>query len=934
MSSEYKSTLNLPKTKFPMKANLSQRESERLKQWHDLNLYHRIREKQQGKPQFILHDGPPYANGHLHMGHALNKVLKDIVVKSKIMNGFDAPFVPGWDCHGLPIEHKVEQKIGKVGDKVDAVTFRAKCRAYADEQVNIQREEFKRLGVLGDWDDPYKTMDKAYEANIVRALKIVVEHGHLQQGEKPVYWCLDCQSSLAEAEVEYKDKGSPAIDVRFKAVDVAALAKIFDADAVATISFPIWTTTPWTLPSNQLVMVHPEAQYALVKVGEEAFVLAKDLVDVAMQRFGYEDYTVLGTCEGNALDTLLVQHPFYDRTSVVAVSDHVTMDTGTGCVHGAPDHGADDYAVAQRYDIGMLNYVGGNGVFNENTPLFAGQFILKANKTIVELLVEKNALLKQETLEHSYPHCWRHKTPLIFRATPQWFVSMEKQGLREAALKGIKSTQWIPAWGENRLTKMIENRPDWCISRQRAWGTPMPLLIHAETRELHPETLSILDRVADKMDKEGIEVWFSSKPTDWVDDGDDYEQCTDILEVWFEAGVSHFAVLAQREELRAPADLYLEGSDQHRGWFNSSLMTGTALYGQPPYHQVLTHGFALDGQGRKMSKSLGNTIAPEKIINSLGADILRLWVASTDYRDDVNVSDEILKRTADSYRRIRNTARFLLSNLEDFDPAEDCVPFTKMLSLDRWIVDTTGLLQQAIIEHYETYEFHLIVKAIHEFCASVLGGFYLDIIKDRQYTTQTVSLARRSAQTAMYYVLEAFVRWIAPVLSFTADEIWQFMPGEREGSVFLSEWFTALPGLSEDDSFDQAYWQTIMQVRAAVNIEIEQQRNADKIGSGLEAVVDLYCEPELLEALRKLKDELRFVLITSNARVHFAVERDDVSVKTEVPGLWLKVTPSVDQKCDRCWHRRDDVGVNAEHPALCGRCVENVVGSGEERAFA
>ncbi|GJM06776.1 MAG: isoleucine--tRNA ligase [marine bacterium B5-7] len=932
--SDYKHTLNLPSTDFPMKANLANREPDRLKRWAEQDVYQMIRDERAGKPLFILHDGPPYANGPIHLGHALNKTLKDIIVKAKTMNGYDAPYVPGWDCHGLPIELNVEKKVGKAGHKVDAKTFRQHCRDYAKKQIDIQREGFMRLGVLGDWFEPYATMDKSYEANIVRAFAKIVRHGDLRRGERPVHWCFDCQSSLAEAEIEYQDKTSPSLDVRFTATDAAAVATAFDATFSGLIHFPIWTTTPWSLPSNQMIAVHPEVQYVLVQVADEAFVLAEDLLESALARWEMTEFTVLGTCLGQALENLTYQHPFIDRTSMIVLGDHVTVDAGTGCVHSAPDHGADDFSVGQKYGLDLLHLVGTNGVFLEHTPLFAGQHIFKANSLIIDTLEKSGHLLGETDFPHSYPHCWRHKSPVIFRTTPQWFISMDEKDLRANALREIKHVQWIPESGQARIHSMIAQRPDWCISRQRAWGTPIPLFLHKITKELHPNTLEILDKVADAIEKNHIDAWFDSEASDWIDDADDYDMGKDIIEVWFEAGVSHTAVLATRKDLRAPADLYLEGSDQHRGWFHSALLTSTAMYNQAPYAQVLTHGYALDPQGRKMSKSLGNVVAPDQIIKQYGADILRLWVASTDYRDDINYSEESMKRTADTYRRIRNTARFLLSNLCDFDPAEHCLPAENMLALDRWVMDKTKDVQQQIINGYDGYHFHLIIKLIHHFCVDELGSFYLDIIKDRQYTCPKESVARRSAQTAMYVVLEALVRWISPVLSFTADEIWEHMPGTRSGPIFLTEWYADIPGLPAEHRLDQAYWHTIMQVRDAVNAEIENQRKAGTLGSGLEAHVTLYCEPELLDTLQKLGDELRFVLIVSEVDAHFAVERDDVSVKTEVPGLWLKVVPSRHEKCERCWHRRRDVGEHAKHTTLCGRCVTNLEGQGETREFS
>ncbi len=933
--SEYKSTLNLPKTAFPMKANLAQREPARLKQWQEGKLYEKIREVCAGRPKYILHDGPPYANGDLHIGHAVNKVLKDIIVKSRTLEGFDAPYVPGWDCHGLPIELNVEKKHGKPGHKLDASAFRQKCREYATRQVDNQRQEFVRMGVLGDWDDPYLTMNYAFEANIVRALGRIIDNGHLHKGFKPVHWCVDCQSALAEAEVEYQDKTSPAIDVAFNAIDSAAFLKAFAVDKNLPVVVPIWTTTPWTIPANMAVCLHAELSYVLLCAGDKLLVVAEELAETVAKRIGLEDVETLGHCQGRALENLSLQHPLYDRTVPVILGDHVTTDAGTGAVHTAPAHGVEDFAVCQQYGIEVYNPVGGNGVYLPETALFAGQHVLKANNAVLEALNERGVLLHSESYEHSYPHCWRHKTPVIFRATPQWFVAMNKNGLLAKAQAAVNEVNWIPDWGQARISAMLEHRPDWCISRQRTWGVPIALFVHRESAELHPRTPELIEEVARLIEKSGINAWFELAVEDLLgDEAADYEKVTDTLDVWFDSGVTHACVLRQREGLQAPADLYLEGSDQHRGWFQSSLLTGIGAYNAAPYKSVLTHGFVVDANGRKMSKSLGNIISPRKVMNDLGADVMRLWVAATDFRAELSVSEEILKRTADSYRRMRNTVRFLLSNLNGFDPAVDVVAPADMLSLDRWAVDRTKALQDDLRQSYNSFHFHQVYQKLHNFCVNDLGGFYLDVIKDRQYTTGANSLARRSAQTAMFHIAEAMVRMMAPVLSFTAEEIWENLPGERAESVFLCRWYEGLFALADDEVMGREYWQRVMEVRQAVNREMEARRGDGELRGSLDAEVTVFADQSIAAVLNALGDELRFVLITSKAVVKPLAEAGADAVETTLEGLKLKVVASSHDKCERCWHRREDVGANAEHATLCGRCVENIAGDGELRHFA
>ena len=950
---DYKDTLNLPQTDFPMRGNLAKREPERLKQWEAIDLYGQMRKVSEGREKFILHDGPPYANGNIHIGHAVNKVLKDMIVKSKTLSGYDAPYVPGWDCHGLPIELQVEKEIGKAGVAVEPGKFRQACRDFAAEQVEGQREDFKRLGVFGEWDKPYLTMDFSFEADIIRSLGKIIEKGHLNKGSKPVHWCTDCGSALAEAEVEYEDKTSPAIDVRFAILDdevlMARCHHVEEHEGEGPISVVIWTTTPWTLPANQAVALNPELEYVLVqcggvgKHGAERLLLADALLKDAMGRYGVDDYRVVAYCKGSELEGLKLQHPFYDREVPIILGEHVTIEAGTGAVHTAPGHGQDDYVVGARYQLKVDNPVGGDGKFLPGTELFEGEHVFKANDSVLEVLRTRGALVHAEALRHSYPHCWRHRTPIIFRATPQWFISMDQAGLRSAAMAAIKETRWMPDWGEARIAGMVENRPDWCISRQRNWGVPITLFVNKQNGDLHPDTPRLIEEIAKRVEEKGIDAWFDLDPAELLGSAAaNYDKVSDTLDVWFDSGVTHACVLDRREGLHRPADLYLEGSDQHRGWFQSSLLTAVATTGKAPYKSVLTHGFTVDAKGQKMSKSKGNVVAPQKVVNTLGADILRLWVASADYRGEMTVSDEILKRTADAYRRIRNTARFLLSNLAGFEPAENMVSPKEMLALDRWAVIRSAQLQTEFKAAYDAYEFHQIYQKVHNFCSVDMGSFYLDVIKDRQYTTQADSLARRSAQTAMYHIIEAMSRWLAPILSFTAEEIWEQIPGERGESVFLKTWYEIPPHLYPQKEVELGmglqYWDEVIEVRDAVNRELEQLRNSGEIGSNLQAEVTLYAGREIHDRLLKLADELRFVLITSTAEVQQVAQEPppEASHYTLSNGdeLWVAVSASPHEKCVRCWHHREDVGANSEHPELCGRCVENVTGDGEDRKFA
>ena len=940
---DYKDTLNLPHTEFPMKANLSQREPALIEKWNQIDLYRKICEKNAGRPKFILHDGPPYANGDLHLGHAINKTLKDIVVKSKQLCGYDAPYIPGWDCHGLPIEHNVEKKKGKAGQKISYTEFRQACRDYAAKQVEIQKQGFIRLGVLGDWDNPYLTMNYETEANIVRALGKIVANGHLIKGYKPVYWSVVGASALAEAEVEYKDKISFAIDVRFAAADPQTFLKAFDgidiAEATEQLSVVIWTTTPWTLPSNQAVCLHTELVYVLVRcelgLGVETVLLAKDMADDVMARYGCEKFQLLAETTGANLENLLLQHPLANRQVPLILGEHVNTEAGTGAVHTAPDHGVDDFNVGQQYGLETLNLVDEHGVFTSDAGEFAGAHVYKADEQIINVLRDNHALVAEETITHSYAHCWRTKTPLIYRATPQWFISMTEKDLLGLALKAVDGIKWIPDWGQARIQLMLKGSPDWCVSRQRSWGSPITLFVNKETQELHPRTAELLEEVALRIERKGIDAWFDLNPEELIgEEASDYTKVTDTLDVWFDSGATHFSVLEQRDELQYPADLYLEGSDQHRGWFQSSLKTAIAMNGTAPYKEVLTHGFFVDAEGKKMSKSVGNTVAPEKIFQQYGADILRLWVAATDYRGEMTVSEEIFKRVADAYRRIRNTARFMLANLNGFDPSLDQVSSENLLALDYWIIRQSQILQKEVIDHYHAYNFLNVYQKLHNFCVIELGGFYLDVIKDRQYTTQTDSLARRSTQTAMYHILEMLSRMIAPILSFTADEIWQNIPGTRAVSVLLTDFSDSVTEFAEAQNFSDQFWRQIMVVKTAVNKELESKRAEKQVGSGLSAEVYLYCDQELEAMLNQLGQELRFVLIVSHTFIHSLDSAHDEAVDTDIPGLKLYVSPSIHTKCERCWHHSEDVGEVTEHPALCRRCIENIEGEGEQRSFA
>ncbi|MFF2049621.1 isoleucine--tRNA ligase [Stenotrophomonas bentonitica] len=942
MSQDYKATLHLPATEFPMRGDLPKREPGILSRWEDEGLYARLRDNAQGRPLFVLHDGPPYANGQIHLGHAVNKILKDIIVKSRYLAGFDAPYVPGWDCHGLPIEIAVEKKWGKVGVKLDAVAFRQKCREFAEEQIELQRRDFKRLGVIGDWDNPYKTLSFDFEANEIRALSKVFANGHIVRGAKPVHWCFDCGSALAEAEIEYQDKTSPAIDVAYVSRDSQQLAARFGATLPADVevAVPIWTTTPWTLPASLAVSLGAEIEYVLAEGpahhGKRRWlVLAAALAERSLQRYGVDGLVVHGRATGAALENLLLAHPFYPQRDIPLLNGaHVSDEDGTGAVHTAPGHGQEDFVVSQQYGLmekynaGQINPVDGRGVYLSSTPPagdveLAGVHLWKAQPLIVDVLRASGALLAYVEIVHSYPHCWRHKTPVVFRATPQWFISMDKANLRSDAMAAIDNVGWFPSWGKARIGSMVDGRPDWCISRQRTWGVPIALFTHRETGEPHPRTVELMQQVADRVQAEGIDVWYSLDSAELLgDEAPQYEKVTDILDVWFDSGVTHEGVLLARG-FGKPADLYLEGSDQHRGWFQSSLLTGVAIDKQAPYKQCLTHGFTVDEKGRKMSKSLGNGIEPQDIMKTLGADILRLWIASADYSNEMSLSQEILKRNADAYRRLRNTARFLLGNLDGFDPAQHRVAPADMVALDRWIVHRAFEVQEKIKAAYTGYNMAEIVQLLLNFCSVDLGSVYLDVTKDRLYTMPVDSRGRRSAQTAMYHIAEAFTRWIAPILSFTADELWGYLPGERKENVLFATWYEGLAPLPADAPLNAADFDQLLALREQVAKVLEPMRANGAIGAALEAEITVAADAETAARWQPLAEELRFLLISGDVQVRPATT-DEVFVSAQ---------PTGKQKCVRCWHYRADVGSVAAHPELCGRCVTNIDGAGEDRRW-
>ena len=922
MTINYRDTLNLPQTELSMKAGLPKKEPEILDFWNDIGLYEKIRQQNINNKKFILHDGPPYANGAIHLGHSVNKILKDITIKSKTLQGLDAPYVPGWDCHGLPIELNVEKKHGKRSELVqNKKMFQEACKEYALTQIESQKKDFIRLGVLGEWDNPYKSLDSSFEANAVRALGRIYEAGHIEKGEKPVHWCQDCGSALAEAEVEYQDKTSKSIDVAFKANEqsLKKLNEVFATNIVDGISFVIWTTTPWTIPSNVAVCINPELDYALIKLDGEHLVIAEAMIELCMERWGTTSELVSKTLGKNLVDISLI-HPFIERNSELLHGDHVTTEAGTGCVHTAPAHGLDDYFICKKHGIETFKALNSKGFFKEEFEFIAGLPASKADPLVIEKLNEVKALVNCEDFHHSYPHCWRHKSPLIFTSTAQWFISMNKSGLLNEALQSISRVSWEPSWGEQRIEGMLTDRPDWCISRQRNWGVPITLVVHKESGAIHPNQSELFKQFANLIEENGISSWESLDLNEFIDDGDSYIKITDSLDVWFDSGITHFAVSEQRFEEGIVADLYLEGSDQHRGWFQSSLLTSIAMNGRAPYKAVLTHGFVVDENGRKQSKSLGNVVSPQKVWDSLGADILRLWVASADFRSEMVASDEILKRVSDQYRRIRNTFRFILGNLNDFDESKKIV-FEDQIELDKWIVLETSKLQEDVLQLYESYSYHNVVQKIHNFCVNELGGIYLDIVKDRLYTCKDSSLARQSCQTSLNYVLNTMVRLTAPILSFTSEEIWQTHPslkGQNE-SIFLSKYFESKQ--EGECVISSSDWARIFEIKDIVNQSIERLRNENKLKGSLDSNVIISANEEDKSILEKLGPELHFVFISSQASV------------TDGDTLSIQIDQISDEKCTRCWHRDSTVGESKDHPEICSRCEENIDQLGESRSF-
>ena len=922
MTTNYRDTLNLPETQFSMKAGLPQKEPEILNFWNQNDIYKKIREKYSDSELFLLHDGPPYANGAIHLGHSVNKILKDITIKYKTLKGFNAPFIPGWDCHGLPIELNVEKKHGKNSELVqDKESFQKACKEYAETQINNQMDDFKRLGVFGDWENSYKSLDSSFEADIIRSLGTIYDAGHLEKGEKPVHWCQVCSSALAEAEVEYMNKISKSIDVAFYVKDesMEALKKIFNLNEINDVAFVIWTTTPWTIPSNVAVCVNESLKYSLIEVDNNSFVIASDMFDECMSRWSKTGNRI-AECQGKDLEMLSLQHPFIDRDSIVLLGDHVTTESGTGCVHTAPAHGLDDHFICKKYNVETFKALNNRGLFKDDFDFISGLPPIKADEKIIEKLQKENMLINVEDYDHSYPHCWRHKFPLIFTSTPQWFISMNKNDLLKKAQNFVNKVNWEPGWGLQRIESMLDDRPDWCISRQRNWGVPITLVVNKDSGEIHPDQSNLFGIFADLIEKDGISAWDKVDLNDYIDDANDYIKITDSLDVWFDSGVTHAAVSAKRFSKDIVADLYLEGSDQHRGWFQSSLLTSIAMSGNAPYKSVLTHGFVVDEDGKKQSKSLGNVVSPQKVWDNLGADILRLWVASTDFRSEMVASDEILKRTSDQYRRIRNTFRFILGNLNDFSE-KDAIEIDKLVELDKWIINSVSDLERKVLDYYDSYSYHRAVQLIHNFCVNELGGTYLDITKDRLYTSKKESHARKSCQTSLCFVLNKLVRLVAPVLSYTAEEIWQStnILNSEATSVFLS---TFNENYDEIDSqISKEEWTRIFEIKEQGNQAIETLRNENKLKGSLDAIVKITAMDEDKKTLDKFGDELHFLFITSEAE----------TIKGKK--LEIEITSSEHEKCIRCWHKDVSVGTSKKHNEICNRCIENIEEDGEKRQF-
>lgn len=925
---DYKKTLNLPKTEFPMKARLANREPVQLKSWDENRLYDKIRKSSKDRELFILHDGPPYANGHIHIGTALNKILKDIIVRSKQMAGFDAVYVPGWDCHGLPVEHNVEKELGSEKLKMSQSQIRRLCRTYAEKYIDIQREEFKRLGVMGEWETPYLTMNYPYEATIAKECNKFALEGSLFRSKKPIYWCCSCKTALAEAEIEYHDESSPSIFVKFLLQD--DLSDVFPDLAGKKVFVVIWTTTPWTIPANLAIALHPDFIYVAVDTKNgEVLIIARELVEKCMKTFGFSDFTILSEIKADELERKKCRHPLYERESLIIKGTHVTLEAGTGCVHTAPGHGREDYEVGLQYDLDAYSPVDDRGCFTSEDGLFSGQFVFQANADIIAKLQENGALITREEMEHAYPHCWRCKKPVIFRATPQWFISMDKTGLRKKALKEIDRVTWIPHWGRERIYGMIENRPDWCVSRQRAWGVPIAIFYCEKCEALYLNEENI-EHIYNLFKEHGADIWFEKDIEELLPENAVCERCgsktfikeDDILDVWFDSGVSHAAVLENRSYLKWPADLYLEGSDQHRGWFHSSLLTAVGTRGGAPYKSVLTHGFVVDAEGKKMSKSLGNVVAPEEVIKKHGAEILRLWVSASDYRDDIRISENILKQLSDAYRRIRNTSRFMLGNLYDFNPAKDKVSYDLMPEIDRFALHGLQKLIERTRSAYYTYEFHIIYHGLYNYCIVDLSAFYLDILKDRLYTSPPESLDRKSAQTVIFILLNTLARLMAPILAFTAEEIWNFMPGDREGSESVH--MMSLPKVEEkwkDDRLAQK-WKHILEVRGEVTKALEDARVKKIIGHSLDAAVTLYTDDDLYQRLYPYEHELRTIFIVSSVSLRKEEKPDKTFESVDVHGLLIKIESAEGDKCERCWIHDTSVGTDSEQPTICRRCQD------------
>ncbi|RLA90582.1 MAG: isoleucine--tRNA ligase [Deltaproteobacteria bacterium] len=916
----FKETLNLPKTHFPMKANLAKREPEQLKKWEDKKLYDKILSISKTRDKYILHDGPPYANGHIHIGTALNKILKDFIIKSKFMAGYNSVYIPGWDCHGLPIEHQVDKELGDKKKDLSKAEIREKCRAFAKKFVEIQKEEFKRLGVFGKWEDPYLTMSFDYEATITREFGKFVANDMVYKGKKPIYWCASCKTALAEAEVEYMDHVTPSIYVKFPAI--SDFGEIFPSLKGKKIFVVIWTTTPWTIPANLAIALHPDYDYVAIEINDEVYITAEYLAPVVMQKVGKKDYKIIEKFPGKKLEGLKCSHPFINRESVIVMADYVTLDTGTGCVHTAPGHGQEDYETALKYGLDIYTPVDDDGRFTNDVPFFAGQFVFDANEAVNKKLKEIGALLAEEEFTHSYPHCWRCKNPIIFRATEQWFISMDKKGLRKKALKIIdKDVKWIPKWGKDRIYSMISNRPDWCISRQRSWGVPITIF-YCKQCGTKLKDQKVIEYVADIFEKEGADAWFKRDAKDLIPKGikclncgaEDFIKEFDILDVWFDSGVSYAAVCEKREELKSPADLYLEGSDQHRGWFHSSLLASVGTRGKAPYHAVLTHGFVVDGEGRKMSKSMNNVIAPNEIIDKFGAEILRLWVASEDYRNDIKISNEILSRLTEAYRKIRNTSRYILGNLHDFNWESDHIPYEEMEEIDRWILNRFHRMIDKVLKAYENFEFYTIYHSLYNFCNVDLSAFYLDILKDRIYTVKPSSFVRRSAQTALFEIIYGMAKLMAPIFVFTAEEIWENITfKDKEESVHLAS-FPVSDSKKIDDNLENR-WEKIIEIRDIVDIELEKARKDKKIGLSLDARVELYLPDKLYETFKDMEKDFKHIFIVSQVELKKGDKKGEIIAK---------VDKAQGEKCPRCWNYDPSVTISSYEPRICKRCEQEL----------